>query len=168
MSNPEPDDKPPNQRELRQLQAYAGEFNWLATRTRCDLSYVTSVIASAASQYANWTLALCKQVLRYICGTVTACLRFPPTGELSSLVTWSDAGFAGISTKSQTGVLVSWAGATITWRSSRQSCVALSRCEAEVSAAAMGFQIMEGLRRLSVKVTEEVLLFWGLRLSMCL
>ena len=157
MPNPAPDDRAPDEKELRELQAYAGEFNWLATRTRCDLSYVTSVIASAATHYAAWTLALCKKVLRYICGTATTGLRFPVTGELTTMATWSDAGFAGISTKSQTGVLVTWGGAVVTWRSSRQSCVALSTCEAEVSAAAMGFQIMEGLKCL----VEE----WGVRLD---
>ena len=34
MGQPEPTDKPPTARQLRDLQAYAGEFNWLATRTR--------------------------------------------------------------------------------------------------------------------------------------
>ena len=157
MPHPAPGDKPPDTKELRLLQAYAGEFNWLATRTRCDLSYVTSVIALAATQYAAWSLALCKKVLRYICGTVTTGLSFPATGELTSMATWSDAGFAGISTKSQTGVLVTWGGAVVTWRSSRQSCVALSTCETEVSAAAMDFQIIEGLKCL----VEE----WGVRLD---
>ena len=91
MPNPASGDKPPDTKELRQLQAYAGELNWLATRTRCDSSYVTSVIASAATQYAAWTLALCKKVLRYLCGTVTAGLRFPSTGEFTAMATWSDA-----------------------------------------------------------------------------
>ena len=44
----------------------------------------------------------------------------------------------------------------MSWRSSRQATVALSTCEAEISAAAMAFQVSEGLRFL----LEE----WGLQL----
>ena len=31
---------------LKTLQPYAGELNWLATRSRADLAYVTSLLAS--------------------------------------------------------------------------------------------------------------------------
>ena len=95
MSSPEATDKPPTAMQLKQLQGFAGEFNWLATRTRSDLAYYTSVIASTACQYADWTLQLCKKVLRYICGTVDVGLRLPATGDESALVAWSDAGFGG-------------------------------------------------------------------------
>ena len=162
VTTPEATDKPPTPLQLKQLQAYAGEFNWLATRTRSDLAYYTSVIASTACKYAEWTLQLCKKVLRYICGTVEVGLRYPSTGTEFSLVSWSDAGFGGVSTKSQTGELVSWGGAVVTWRSSRQPTDALSTCEAEVSAAAMGFQIVEGLKCLleewEIKFSAPILL----------
>ena len=84
-------------------------------------------------------------------------LRFTQTGNELEIVTWSDAGFAGISIKPQTGLVISWAGSLVTWRSSRQSCLALSTCEAEVSAAAMAFQVMEGFKCL----LEE----WGMDLD---
>ena len=32
---------PPSPAKLKSLQGYSGEFNWLATRTRTDLSYYT-------------------------------------------------------------------------------------------------------------------------------
>ena len=158
MSTPETSDKPPTPKQLKELQGYAGEFNWLATRTRCDLSYYTSVIASTATKYAEWTLQLCKKVLRYLCGTVETGQRFVRGGDPSQLVTWSDAGYGGVGTKAQTGVLISWGGNVMTWRSSRQSSPALSTCEAEVAAAAMAFQITEGLRFL----LEE----WGVRFQL--
>ena len=63
VTTPEATDKPPTPMQLKQLQAYAGEFNWLATRIRSDLAYYTSVIASTACKYAEWTLQLCKKVL---------------------------------------------------------------------------------------------------------
>ena len=133
--------KPPTASELRVLQAYAGEFNWLSTRTRADLSYWTSVIASACTKYANWTLALCRKVLRYLVGTVEQGIRLTQAGTESEMLVYSDAGFGGIGTKSQTGCLIAWAGSTTLWRSGRQTTPAFSTCEAEVAAAALSWQI---------------------------
>ena len=156
MALPDESDTPPNARELKVLQGFAGEFNWLATRTRADLAYYTSVISSAATKHGEWTLQLCKKVLRYLCGTVGHGLRLTVGGDETTLVGWSDAGYGGMSTKSQTGVLIAWGGSVVLWRSSRQSTAALSTCEAEVSAAALTFQILEGLKGLLIE--------WGVQL----
>jgi hypothetical protein len=155
MSVPDEADKPPTAGELKILQGYAGEFNWLATRTRGDLAYFTSIIASAATKHGDWTLQLCKKVLRYLQGTVNQGVRLPAGGDEMEMICWSDAGYGGMGTKAQTGVLIVWAGGVVLWRSSRQPCASLSTCEAEVSAAALAFQIVEGLRSL----LEE----WGVR-----
>ena len=40
---------------LKTLQSFSGEFNWLATQTRPDLSYFASLIAPACSKYAAWS-----------------------------------------------------------------------------------------------------------------
>ena len=40
-----PEEALPSPAELRKLQCHSGEFNWLATRTRVDLSYYTSLLA---------------------------------------------------------------------------------------------------------------------------
>ena len=61
------------------------------------------------------------------------------------LVVYSDAGFGGVGTRSQTGVLVMWAGSPVLARSSRQSVSALSTCEAEVCAACTAWVCTEGL-----------------------
>ena len=31
------------------------------------------------------------------------------------MVVWTDAGYGGIGTKSQTGIVIAWAGAIVTW-----------------------------------------------------
>ena len=171
MALPTAEDPPPNATELKQLQKHAGEFNWLATRTRPDLAYYTSLIASASKDHGPWALELCKKVLRYLVNTRDQGLVFPKAGsalscggpslgaatiqdggsELHSrhqLTVWSDAGYGGVGTKAQTGVLISWAGAVVLARSSRQTNSAMSTCEAEVAAAAMAFVCCEGLRAL--------------------
>ena len=131
---------------LRILQAFAGELNWLATRTRADLAYFVSILASAMSKYARWAEQLAKKVFRYLRGTMTEGLFLPGDGDEGSLVGWSDAGYAGMNTKSQSGYFLMWAGAPLLWRSSRQTVSALSTAEAELTSAALSWQIQEGVR----------------------
>ena len=161
MSNPTSDDLAPNPKQLKELQRYGGEFNWLATRTRPDLAYYTSVIASTATQHGNWCLQMCRKVLRYLLATrdqgILMKQREIPRTDPEQLTVWTDAGYGGVGTKAQTGILVSWDGACVLARSSRQATAALSTCEAEVAAAASGYVVVEGLRTL---LNE-----WGLQCS---
>ena len=69
-------------------------------------------------------------------------------GNEDDLIVFSDAGFAGADTKSQNGLVIVWAGSIITWRSSRAALSALSTAEAELCAAALGWQVTEGIRYL--------------------
>ena len=69
-------------------------------------------------------------------------------GNEDDLIVYSDAGFAGADTKSQNGLVIIWAGSIITWRSSRAALSALSTAEAELCAAALGWQVTEGVRYL--------------------
>ena len=159
MGLPADDDGPPDATQLRILQKFCGEFNWLATRTRPDVSYYISVIAQAITKYCAWSLQYCKKVIRYLASTWQQGLLFPwkaPEAVAGSLVSWSDASFAGVSTKSQTGVLIAWEGAIVLWRSSRQASSALSTCEAEVAAAATSWQLVEGLRALLLEWCVDI------------
>ena len=157
-AHPAEEDDPPTPEELKTLQRYCGEFNWLATRTRPDLSYYTSLAAQAVTKKAAWTLALCKKVVRYLASTYDQGLTFswlPHVGS-EGLISWSDASFAGLSTRNQTGVVIVWEGAIILARSSRQASTALSTCEAEVAAASTSFQVVEGLKVLLTEWDVDV------------
>ena len=138
----------PTPAELKSLQQFSGEFNWLATRTRPDISYYTSVLASACSRYAKWSFEIAQKILRYLVQTSDQGILLTAAGDLNQLVAWTDAGFAGTDTKSQNGLIITWGGSIIVWRSSRQTVSALSTAEAELNSAAVGWQIIEGLRLL--------------------
>ena len=157
IGKPDENDSPPTEKELRTLQMYAGELNWLATRTRPDLAYYTSIIASTCTKYSAWTLELCTKVFRYLASTPDVGIVITRTGKESEFVVWTDAGYGGLGTKSQTGLVIWWGGVVLTWRSARQGTAALSTCEAEVTAAATGFQVAEGMRFL----LQE----WGIQLD---
>ena len=148
---------PPSPADLQTLQGFAGEFNWLATRSRSDISYFVSLLASALTKFSTWSFVLTRKILRYLHGTRDTHLFIPEKGDLSDLTAWSDAGFAGISSKSQTGILLMWGGSTILWRSSRQTVSALCTAEAELVAASLCWQVIQGMRIL----LEE----WGLVFS---
>ena len=136
----------PSAAELKKLQTHSGEFNWLATRTRVDLSYYTSLLASALSKHKEWSLELANKILRYLVSTRDQGIVITCAGSLNDLVAWSDAGFAGTDTRSQSGLVISWGGSIITWRSSRQTVSCLNTAEAELNAASLAWQIVEGVR----------------------
>ena len=106
---------------------------------------------------------MCKKVLRYLIATCDQGILLrrgvSPTDQTprQKLFVWTDAGFGGVGTRAQTGILIVWDGAVILARSSRQSTPALSTCESEVSAAATGYTVCEGLMCL--------LREWGLKLD---
>ena len=110
------------------------------------MGYYVSVLSSALTTFSTWCFSLVKKILRYLQGTRDTCIFLPASGDLVDLIAWSDAGFAGISTKSQTGMLLMWGGAILLWRSSRQTVPALSTAEAELIAASMTFQVTQGIR----------------------
>ena len=55
--------------DTRTAQRLAGGLNWLATRTRPDLSFYVSQLASAATKQPVRAIAMGKRCLRYSSGT---------------------------------------------------------------------------------------------------
>ena len=136
------------QAELKTLQSYAGELNWLATRSRADLAYDVSILASCLGKHPQWAFRFWRKIMRYLKGTVDAALTLPATGDETLVEVWSDAGFggSGTGTKSQSGLFLAWGRAPVLWRSSRQTISALNTAEAELTAAAMAWQVVDGIR----------------------
>ena len=143
-----PEEKIPSAAALKKLQTHSGEFNWLATRTRMDLSYYTSLLASASSKHADWSQELANKILRFLASTRDQGILISCSGDLKDLTAWSDAGYAGPDTKSQSGMVIVFGGTIIVWRSSRQTVATLSPAEAELNAATLAWQVCEGVRLL--------------------
>ena len=85
------------------------------------------------------------KILRYLKDSATQGILISAEGDLNDLIAWTDAGYAGQDTESQSGLIVSWGGSIIVWRSSRQTVATLSTAEAEINAATLGWQIVGGL-----------------------
>eukprot|EP00253_Pinus_taeda_P028379 PITA_28379 len=85
--------------------------------------------------HSHWIGA--KNLLRYLCGTITHGLRY--TVEDVRLLGYTDADWAGsvVDRKSTFGCCFSLGSASISWMSRKQKLVALSTAEAEYIAASM-------------------------------
>ena len=89
-----------------------------------------------------------KRVTRYLKGTKTLELKLG--GDLSGLICYTDADWAENreDRKSNSGYLIQLKGAAVEWGCRKQSCVALSSCEAEYIALAEASKEVVWMRRL--------------------
>uniref|UniRef100_A0A1X7STY0 Reverse transcriptase Ty1/copia-type domain-containing protein n=1 Tax=Amphimedon queenslandica TaxID=400682 RepID=A0A1X7STY0_AMPQE len=121
-------------------QSAVGRQLYLSTTTRPDIAFAVSSVAKYTSDPTVQHWKAVKHIIRYLTGTVGYGLMFrkKKTAEVEG---YSDADWAGDidDRKSILGYLFKLSGASISWRSRKQSCVALSTAEAEyISLATAG------------------------------
>ena len=130
-------------------QKYIGQFMWLATRTRPDISATLGILASQMVIRPKYVHGCLKQLWRYIVGTRELDMTsFEPNdvafGELL-LTLYVDASFSTGGGRSRTGIAmylvnpIDGSESLVQWASRRQTSMATSAPEAEVSAMAEGF-----------------------------
>ena len=110
---------------------------WPAVHSRPDLAQAVGVLSRYCSNPGPIHVALVKQVLRYVSGTLNKGLVFDGSADTpNDVVGYTDADFAGTKTgrKFTSGYVFLLAGAAISHCSKLQSIVALSTCEAEYVA----------------------------------
>ena len=122
---------------------------WLATRTRPDISATPGILASQMVIRPKYVHGCLKQLWRYIVGTRELDMTsFEPNdvafGELL-LTLYVDASFSTGGGRSRTGIAmylvnpIDGSESLVQWASRRQTSMATSAPEAEVSAMAEGF-----------------------------
>ena len=126
--------------DQQMYQAVIGNLLYLSTKTRPDIAYAVSCVARfcANPTKEHWTAV--KRILRYLKGTSNLGLLYRENSP-AEVIGYSDADWAGDvgDRKSTSGYIFLLGGAAISWKSSKQTCVALSTAEAEyvaLSAAA--------------------------------
>ena len=121
---------------VRDAQAATGEVLWLSQRSRPDLAFSASLMASLSTREPSRTLRIAEKILGYIQRTIHYRLRLDATTSTLSLCT--DSSFAPDSSRSHTGWVVLLFGSPVLWKSSRQPTVSLSTAEAELNATLEG------------------------------
>ena len=140
----------PDSDALKECQQLVGELLWIAVRTRPDVAYSCSRIASVMSRRPREACKAALGVLGYLATTSSLGLRFSMTlpekrAEIQKalqdgglLEVHTDAGFAPEGSRSQECVIIYWRGCCVSWVSSRQPFIAQSTCEAELISTIQG------------------------------
>ena len=147
----------PDLARIRLAQKLAGELLWIATKTRPDLVCVTSRIGQMVTRNVEFAIQLAHNVLRYLRPTAHYEIIYdgaplggktvdvgPLQDRTAALEAYADASFAPGNDRSQTGIVLVWNQAPITWLSMRQPCASLSTAEAELQSSIDALALTEG------------------------
>ena len=134
-------------------QSAVGSLLYLSVGTRPDITYSVSTMArfSAKPTKQRWTAL--KRIMRYLKGTIDFGILFRSQGT-KECVGFSDADWAGDldNRKSTSGYLFQISGEAITWKSKKQSSVALSTAEAEYIALSSAAQEAVWMRQIMTEL----------------
>ena len=120
-----------------------GSLMYIATTFRPDIAFAVNVVARFCQNPGNAHWQAAKRIARYLAGTCRHGLCFSGgAAAVIELTGFSDADFAGDldSRRSTTGWAFLINGTAVSWRSKRQTCVALSTTEAEYISASSATQ----------------------------
>ena len=126
-----------------------GSLLYLSTGTRPDIAFAVSMVAKFSSKLTRQHWAGVKRIFRYLKGTSELWLLYKRETD-SEISGYSDADWAGDlnDRKSTSGYLFKLGSAAISWKSKKQTSVALSTAEAEYMALSAATQEAMWLRRL--------------------
>ena len=106
-------------------QKIIGCLLYLAGRIRPDICATVNILSRYAASLRLSRLVAAKRVLRYLQGTKTLCRRIQRRG--SNLTAYADADWESEKTtrKSTSGVLMQMGGSTVSWKTRKQSIIAV-------------------------------------------
>ena len=129
-------------------QSAVGALLYLSTRTRPDLCYAVSNVARFCTKPTKVHWQAIKRIFRYLRGTSNLGILY--SNEYTGCFGYSDADWAGDlnDRKSTSGYCFYMNNAVISWKSNKQTCVALSTAEAEYVALSAATQEAIWLQKL--------------------
>ena len=122
-----------------------GSLIYAMTCTRPDICWIVSKLSQYLSKPTAEHHAYAKQVLRYIKGTLNYELVFCKSDKPLKVSGYSDSDWAGSLSdrKSVSGYCFMLNSGPVSWKSKKQSTIALSSCEAEYIS--LTFAVQEGM-----------------------
>ena len=139
----------------QQYQSAIGSLMYLSVSTRPDISYAVGNLTRYSSKPTKEHWTAMKRVLHYLKGTGKHGILYSEKGR-NECVGFSDADWVGDvnDRKSTTGYLFQLSGGAVTWKSKKQSCVALSTAEAEYIALSSAAQESVWLKHLTTESSQ--------------
>ena len=151
-----PSESPDDVCNQQMYQAVIGSLLYVSTKTRPDIAYAVISVTrfSAKPTREHWTAV--KRILRYLKGTSNLGLLYRQDTP-AEITGYSDADWAGDvgDRKSTSGYVFLLGGAAISWKSSKQTCMALSTAEAEYVALSAAAQEAVWLQQLASDLLNE-------------
>ena len=154
----EPDGGVPLLEDVREAQRYLGELQWLACRSRPDISFSVSRASRLVARNPRYAIKAARQILAYLFHTVDFKLKYgnlethidmapelPYERNIGLVEAFSDASFGCEDGKSQSGVAVLLGGCLVAWLSIPQPFTTLSTCEAELVSACEGLTLSQAI-----------------------
>ncbi|CAE7219174.1 RE1 [Symbiodinium natans] len=150
--NPAESSKSPG--AIREAQKITGELLWISQRSRPDLAFHLSIMASHVLKNPEKVIQIGSRILGFLQRTKARGLLLVPGGV--TLQAFSDSSFAPTGRRSHTGTLVCLYNCPVAWRSGRQSFVTLSTAECELVASidsiVLARAVMAVIRQLDIQV----------------
>ena len=139
-------------------QSAVGSLLYLSVATRPDIAYAVSCAARYTAKPTKLHWALVKRILRYLKGTADLGLRYTVDGtEGDKLTAFCDADWAGDldERKSTSGYVLMLSNCAVSWKSKKQTVIALSTAEAEYIALSAATQEVSWMRKLLDDLGEK-------------
>ena len=151
---------------IKEYQAAIGCLTYASIATRPDLSAAVGELSKFMSNPGKEHWSGIKKIMRYVNRTLNYGLQYESVGNGEiNLSGYADADWGGdlIGRKSTSGYVFKLGSSTVSWRSKRQSVVALSSTEAEYIALSMASQeaiwIRNLLESMNFKQEDATILF---------
>jgi hypothetical protein len=132
-----------------------GSLLYLACWSRPDISFAVSELSRFVSSAGEVQMKAAQRVLRYLKGSKELGLQYMKSSDPTNIL-WGyvDSDWAGCldTRKSTSGYVLMFNGCAVSWKSKRQSVVALSSAEAEFIAASSLVQEVIAVRKLLEKL----------------
>ena len=156
----------PRMEDVRAAQAVTGELQWLANKTRPDIAVYVSKMSSLTAKNPKWVVEAGRGALAYLAGTKDQGLVYGTLEKEDESVTrrtprtsgtievMCDASFAVQDQHSVTGIMILYGGGAVHWDTRKQSLIALSTAESELTALLDALQAGRSVRSL-VNLVEE-------------
>ncbi|CAD7002894.1 unnamed protein product [Ceratitis capitata] len=138
--------------DTKEYQSAIGELMWLALTSRPDIYHSVVKLAQRNNNPHSEHFTGVKHVMRYLAATRDLKLNYRASGQ--ALEGFVDADWGGdiSNSRSYTGYIFFLAGGPISWKSEKQSSVALSSTEAEYMALTSAAKEALHLRRLIIEI----------------
>ena len=161
--------------DTKMYQSAVGSLLFLSTRTRPDIAYSVGQVAKFSSKPTTQHWSAVKRIMRYLKGTKALGLLYKNQDPNIQCSGYSDSDWAGDRTdrKSTSGYCFLIGDDLVSWRSAKQTCVALSTAEAEYVALASAGQEAVWLKQMLVDLsahcgTTPISIFEDNQAALCL